>query len=104
HLFLPVERLGQASAAEVTALFRRDGDFVKVLQEAIGNKRPGVLIFDGYDAARGERERSGVFQLIARAVTELQGYWHVLVSVRTFDARKSQRLLDLFADRNSKSG
>ena len=104
HLLLPVERLGQASPAEITALFQREGDFGGILRDAVGNKGPGVLIFDGYDAARGENERSGVFQLIARAVTELAGYWHVLVSVRTFDAKKSQRLLDLFPDRTSKAG
>ena len=69
HLLLPVERLGQASPAEITALFQREGDFGGILRDAVGNKGPGVLIFDGYDAARGENERSGVFQLIARAVT-----------------------------------
>jgi hypothetical protein len=97
HLVLPVERLGSASAAEIRNVLNRDGDFVELLQTAArGQKSPAVLIFDGFDAARGEVERTGVFQMIARAVTGLAGSWHVIVSVRTFDAKKSRRLLDLF--------
>ena len=97
HLILPVERLGSASAPEIRHALNRDGDFVQLLREAVaGSAKPAVLIFDGFDAARGEDERDGVFRLILRAVNELRGLWHVVVSVRTFDARKSRRLLDLF--------
>lgn len=97
HLILPVERLGAATAPEISSILGREGDFVQLLQQAVaGTAKPAVLIFDGFDAARGENERAGVFQLILRTVNELRGSWHTIVSVRTFDARKSQRLLDLF--------
>lgn len=97
HLILPVERLGAASDPEISNVLQRDGDFIGLLRDAvIGAKGPAVLIFDGFDAARGESERAGVFRMILRAVNELRGMWHTIVSVRTFDARKSQRLLELF--------
>jgi hypothetical protein len=97
QLFLAVERLGAASPPEVAQVLQREGDFIELLRTALGDAGPGILIFDGFDAARGEVERLGVLGLIARAVVELRGLWRVIVSVRTFDAKKSQRLLDLFA-------
>ncbi len=99
HLILPVERLGGGSDVEVAALLRKEGDFVDLLRAAVGEaNRPAILIFDGYDAARGENERAGIFHLILRAVTGLRGLWNVVVSVRSFDAKKSKRLLELFPD------
>jgi len=99
HLVLPVERLGRATAADLRAILRKDGDFVELLRSAApSSKRPAVLIFDGFDAARGENERAGVFHLILRAVNELRGQWNTIVSVRSFDAKKSQRLLELFPE------
>jgi hypothetical protein len=99
HLVLPVERLGAASDVEIAALLQKEGDFVELLRAAVGeSKSRAVLIFDGYDAARGENERVGIFRMILRAVNGLRGLWNVVVSVRSFDAKKSQRLLALFPD------
>jgi hypothetical protein len=101
HLILPVERLGTGSGDNLKAILKRDGDFVALLKEAVANtKAPAILIFDGFDAARGENERAGIFNLIRRAVTELCGQWNTIVSVRTFDAKKSQQLLELFPSEN----
>jgi hypothetical protein len=99
HLVLPVERLGAASENDLKVVLRRDGDFVSLLRSAIADvKKPAILIFDGFDAARGEDERAGILNLIRRAVTELRGQWNTIVSVRTFDAKKSHQLLELFPD------
>lgn len=99
HLFLPVERLGSATEAELKVILQREGDFVQLLRAAVsGSTPPAILIFDGFDAARGEYERAGVLRLILRAVNELRGIWNTIVSVRTFDAKKSQRLLELFPE------
>lgn len=105
HLVLPVERMGGASEAEMKAILRRDGDIV-VLLRAVAKVPtvPGVIIFDGFDAARGENERAGVLRLISRVVNELRGQWNTIVSVRTFDATKSHRLLELFPDTNAAGG
>lgn len=97
HLILPVERLGTASDSDLKLILKRDGDFVALLRAAVAKtKAPAILIFDGFDAARGENERAGVLNLIRRAVRELRGQWNTIVSVRTFDAKKSRQLLELF--------
>jgi NACHT domain len=97
HLILPVERLGDGSEEDLQLVLKRQGDFVKLLQSSVaGAQQKAVLVFDGFDAARGERERAGVLRVITRAVTELHDTWNVIVSVRSFDAKKSARLLRLF--------
>ncbi|MGB8352248.1 MAG: NACHT domain-containing protein, partial [Chthoniobacteraceae bacterium] len=99
HLLLPVERLGSASEIELKTVLRREGHLVSLLRAIDKDpKQPGILIFDGFDAARGEDERGGVFRLIRQTVSELRQQWNTIVSVRTFDAKKSQRLLELFPD------
>lgn len=105
YLVLPVERLGGGSVAELKAVLRRDGDLVTLLRSVDKDPSvPGILIFDGFDAARGELERAGVFQLILLAVQGLKGSWNTIVSVRTFDATKSRKLLDLFPESSTTTG
>ena len=53
---------------------------------------------------RGENERANVLQLIRRAIGGLRGEWNTIVSVRTFDAKKSRRLLELFPEPNANAG
>ena len=52
-------------------------------------------MFDAFDAARDEQKRKRFLNLIGRAIRELVK-WNVIVTVRTYDAKKSQELLDLF--------
>jgi len=102
HLILPVDQLGSGRLEELQSLLGFEGDFIAKLRHEIGGApRPGILIFDGYDAARGENNRSEVLGLVRRTVNELRGIWNTIVSVRTFDAKKSQRLLELFPHTNS---
>jgi hypothetical protein len=99
HLIVPVESLGEAAPTDIKAFLGRDGDLIQLLQQtAKGTKSPSILMFDGFDATRGEKERTAVLRLIKRAISELAGYWNVIVSVRKFDAAKSHSLLDLFPD------
>ena len=103
HLILPVERLGEANELDIQLALQRQGDFVQLLQSSVaGTRQHAVLVFDGYDAARGERERAGVLRLITRAVTELHDSWNTIVSVRSFDAKKSARMLRLFPSESTK--
>lgn len=104
-MVLAVEQLGQATQAELRGVLGRDGDFVELLRAAVSaSSPPAILIFDGFDAARGENERGNIFRLILRSVNELANQWNVIVSVRTFDANKSRRLLELFPDKTSATG
>lgn len=64
---------------------------IKILQE---NK--ALLIFDGFDAARNETFRNDLLKQIKKATVDLSNKWNILVSVRTYDAAKSQKLIQLF--------
>ncbi len=99
RLIISVEALGGGTDVEVRAVLQKDGDFIDLLRSAVPSaSTPAILIFDGFDAARGDKERAAILGLIKRAVVELKGLWNVVVSVRTFDANKSRRLLELFPD------
>jgi hypothetical protein len=58
-----------------------------------------VLLFDAFDAARDEDVRNQFLIQIAKAISHLKK-WHVLVSVRTYDATKSPQLIKLFGNKN----
>lgn len=61
------------------------------------NEHKGVLIFDAFDAARDEAKRSGYLTQIKKAISILKSKWTILVSARTFDAKKSTGLRRLFS-------
>jgi hypothetical protein len=95
---VPVDQLGVGSDEDFRAFFPGGGDWLSRLN-AIARAsplQPGVLIFDGFDAARSEERRSRLLAQIGKAIAELSDAWRVLVSVRSWDARKSGQLLDLF--------
>src|SRR4030095_13239412 len=90
-------RLGEGTELDVRIVLKRAGDFVELLKSSVaGAGSRAILIFDGFDATRGERQRAGILRLIKRAVIELKQSWNTIVSVRTFDAKKSEQLLQLF--------
>ena len=60
---------------------------------------PGLLAIDSYDALRSEEDQQYVRTLIRRAQNVLGARWRVIVAVRTFDASRSETLLDLFPRR-----
>ena len=105
RLCIPVDQLDTCSPEELQSLLGFEGDLVERLRHEIPqSEKPGVLIFDGYDAARGEETRSKLLSLIRRSVQDLKGRWNTIVSVRSFDAKKSRRLLELFPETEVASG
>lgn len=99
YLILPVASLGGASEDELRRFLRRDDDLIEILQSTPSESdSPAVLILDGFDAARVDSERAGILRLIQRAALGLRGRWNTLVSVRTFDAKKSRKLRELFPE------
>ena len=64
----------------------------------VSGKNAILLLFDAFDAARDEQTRKRFLALIRRAIHELRESWNVIVTVRTYDAKKSQELLDLFGN------
>lgn len=59
-----------------------------------------LLIFDAYDTAKDEYLKSNILKAIKKSLQELNPEWHILVSVRTYDATKSRKLLELFPNQN----
>ena len=71
------------------------GDLIEKLKSITVSGKNAILLFDAFDAARDEQTRKRFLNLIGRAIRELVK-WNVFVTVRTYDAMKSQELLDLF--------
>ena len=96
HLLLPIDQLGDGTDASLQRELSYQGDLIDKLKSIHINDTIGILLFDAFDAARNEETRQRFLRLIRSAFKELKGLWNVIVTVRTFDARKSQELLDLF--------
>ena len=96
-LYLPVDKLGVANDNDLQAALHIQGDLVDYLrQQSEAASQTGTLIVDAFDAARSESAQRFFLNLIRRSVNKLQGYWTIIVSVRTYDAKKSQELQDIF--------
>lgn len=60
----------------------------------------GILIIDSLDAARSPSSQAYYLDFIRRCISRLEDKWHVIVSVRIYDAKKSPTLLNLFPSNN----
>lgn len=101
YLLVPVDRIGSATDQEIRSVLSIDSDLLTFASETIAaqDERRGILVFDAFDAARSETTRERVLQLIRRAVAESDNKWTVLVTVRLYDASRSEALRALFRDR-----
>ena len=98
HLLLPIDKLGDGTPETLRQELSYDGDLIKKLKSVPGSGQKSIVLFDAFDAARDENTRRRFLHLIQRAIRELRGFWNVVVTVRTYDARKSHALLDLFGN------
>ena len=97
-LFLPIDQLGDGTDETLQGELSYEGDLIGRLKSIPISDQKAILLFDAFDAARDEQTRKNFLRLIQRAVRELKDSWNVLVTVRTYDAKKSQELLDLFGN------
>ena len=95
HLLLPIDRLGEGTDNDLQRDLLTGGDLIEKLKSVPVSDQKGILLFDAFDAARDEGTRKRFLRLIQHAVQDLK-QWNVLVTVRTYDAKKSLELLDLF--------
>ncbi|GEM_PF-2104352 len=58
-------------------------------------KGRSTIVFDAFDTLRDEKLKAIVLQKIAHVKKELPE-WSIIVSVRTYDAHQSQKLIELF--------
>ena len=98
HLLLPIDQLGDGTDKTLRRELSYEGNLIDKLKSIPVSGKKGILLFDAFDAARNEQTRERFLRLIRRAIQELNGLWNVVVTVRTYDAGKSQELLDLFGN------
>ena len=96
ELLLPIDQLGDGTDETLQRELLDEGDLIEYLKSVPVSGKKAVLLFDAFDAARDEQTRKNFLRLIQRAIQELKGVWNVVVTVRTYDAKKSRELLDLF--------
>lgn len=98
HACICLSVAGNQSRNDIKTALGISSDLVEYLGIAIPelSEEMGVVLIDGYDAARSTETRLFFRDLIAEFIRELHPRWHVIVSVRIYDARKSKMLLDLF--------
>ena len=97
HFLLPIDQLGDGTNENLQRELLYKGDIIEYLESFRVSEKKGILLFDAFDAARNEQTRKNFLLLIRRAIQELKGTWNVIVTVRTYDAKKSHELLDLFS-------
>jgi hypothetical protein len=90
-VFLAADRLDDSLRAELGL----NHDLAEVLENWSGD-RPGLLLIDALDAARGSGALQELRKLISRVVTTTGSRWRVVASIRVFDLRYSQELQRLF--------
>ncbi len=98
ELILPIDQLGDGTDKTLREELSYEGDLIERLKSIPVLDQKAILLFDAFDAARDEQTRRNFLRLIQRAVLELKESWNVVVTVRTYDAKKSQELLDLFGN------
>ena len=97
RLFLPIDQLGEGTQEDLSSALPDGDDLIEKLKSVPVSDERATLLFDAFDAARNEQTRKRFLHLIRRAIQELDK-WNVVVTVRTYDAKKSQELLDLFGN------
>lgn len=96
-ILIRIDNLVEGTDEEIRQDLNLEGEWIPVLKKIkINDGKKAILIFDAFDAARNEILRSRILKQIQKAKTELGQKWNIIVSVRTYDASKSQKLIELF--------
>ena len=95
-VYLPIDKIGANSEADLQAEFGIREDFITYLKSQEHKcDHPSVFVIDAFDAARSEFSQQFILGLIRRVIEGLKN-WRLLVSVRSYDAKKSVTLQELF--------
>lgn len=94
-VIVDVQRLQGKSAGQLRNELDLSQDLLDVLKAWPGDD-VAYLLIDAMDAARSESVARNFLDLISVLLSELNGRWHVVVSVRKFDLRYNEELKRLF--------
>jgi hypothetical protein len=96
-IMIRIDNLIEATDSEIQQDLGLEADWIETFKKIkIKDDTKALLIFDAFDAARNETLRTKILKQIQRAKNELSQKWNIIVSVRTYDASKSQKLIELF--------
>ncbi|WP_256366284.1 SMEK domain-containing protein [Mucilaginibacter sp. L196] len=96
-----INELIQGSKEELATELGTISDWLQSLEKVVvSNKHRNLLIFDAFDTAKEENVRLAILKHIKTAIDTLKDGWNICVSTRTYDAQKSQKLIDLFPQAN----
>jgi hypothetical protein len=91
---LAADRLDIASLSALRSELGLERELTDVFANWFGS-RPGYLLIDALDAARGTRAADALLELI-RHIVKSNSRWRVVACIRKFDLRYSQDLQELF--------
>lgn len=99
-VFIPIDKIGVENDADLKTQLDIKGNFIEYLRAQNPSSEGGkaLLVIDAFDAARSEQSQRFFARLIKRVREQLNESWSVIVSVRTYDARKSEELQVLFPE------
>lgn len=91
---LAADKLDIASLPALRSELGLEHELADVFANWFGS-RPGYLLIDALDAARGTKAADALLELI-REIAGSSSRWHVIACIRKFDLRYSRDLQDLF--------
>lgn len=94
HFFIQVDAIDVRSVSDFKKALGLDNPIQDVLNYVSGGKR-GILFIDALDAARGPVKQNIYRQFIELIQRKCQN-WSIVASIRTYDAKHSLELLNLF--------
>ncbi len=95
HIFLAVDRLGSRSLVQLRTDIGLNHGLIEVLDNWPG-LQTAFLVIDALDTARDGLTTRMIVDLM-RNITEKNGRWHVVASIRKFDLRYNEEVKRLFA-------
>ena len=97
RLIIPLDRFGLEISKEIQSFLLINEPLEKKLKKILkASDEKGVLILDGFDATRELNQQERILNFLKDLIQGLEDKWNILVSIRSFDAEKSGKLLKLF--------
>ncbi|MCJ7932490.1 MAG: hypothetical protein MUW56_02350 [Chryseobacterium sp.] len=95
-LIIRINDLTEGNNEEIGEELKLNKDWLATLSQMKMNKELAILVFDAYDTAKDEKLKSNILKAIKKSIEDLPVNWRIIVSVRTYDATKSRKLLEMF--------
>ncbi|WP_461790406.1 SMEK domain-containing protein [Pedobacter sp.] len=95
-----INDLTEGTNEEIGDELKMGDKWLEMLLQLSHETNKSILIFDAFDTAKDERLKANILKYIKKSLDTLSSSWNLLVSVRTYDATKSRKLLELFPNKD----